>query len=73
MARFLKFSAKQQALLDKAMDTTNPVPMAKKLKDACHSRWIERIDSYIVFLELIPAVHKTLQAMTSRSDLGDLN
>jgi len=58
------------------MDTINPAPKAKKLKDVCHTRWIERIDSYIVFLELISAVHKTLQAMTSPvefSDLGDWN
>ena len=72
MARFFKFSAKRQALLDKAMDTTNPAPKAKKLKDACRTRWIERIDLYIVFLELIPAVHKTLQAMTSPVDFSDL-
>ena len=76
MARFFKFSAKRQALLDKAMDTAIPAPKAKKLKDACRTRWIQRIDSYIVFLELIPAVHKTLQAMTSPTnftDLGDWN
>lgn len=54
----------------------NPVPKAKKLKDACHTHWIERVDSYVVFLELIPAVHMTLQAMTSPdqfSNLGDWN
>ena len=43
----------------------NPVPKAKKLKDASRTRWIERIDSYVVFLELIPAVHLTLQALIS--------
>jgi len=56
------------------MDTANPAPKAKKLKDTCHIRWIEWIDSYIVFLELISAMHKTLQAMISPeafSDLGD--
>ena len=54
----------------------NPIPKAKKLKDACHTSWIEHIDSYVVFLELIPAVHMTLQAMTSLdqfSNLGDWN
>jgi len=61
------------------MDTTIPAPKAKKLKDACCTCWIQRIDSYIVFLELIPAVHKTMQAMTSPTnftvftDLDDWN
>ena len=54
------------------MDTTNPAPKAKKLKDACRTWWIERIDSYIIFLELIPAEHKALQAMTSPVDFSDL-
>ena len=35
----------------------------KKLKDACRTCWIQCIDSYTVFLELVPALHTTLQAM----------
>lgn len=64
MARFFGYSAKRQRLLDKAMDSLASPPNAKKLKDACRTRWIQRIDSYTVFLELLPAVHMTLQAMT---------
>ena len=45
IARFFKFSVKRQALLDKVMDTTNPAPKAKKLKDACRTRWMKQIDS----------------------------
>ena len=60
MARFLKFSAKQQALLDKVMDTVNPAPRPKSYAQN------------IVFLELIPAMHKMLQAMISPEDLSDL-
>ena len=41
----------------KVMDTLSSPPNAKKLKDACRTRWIQRIDSYTVFLELLPAVH----------------
>jgi len=41
MARFFKFPAKWQALLDKAMDATISAPKAKKLKDACHAPWIQ--------------------------------
>ena len=40
-----------------------PPSKAKKLKDACRTCWIQRIDSYAVFLELLPALHTTFQAM----------
>ena len=76
IARFFKFSAKRQCLLDKAVDIVNLATNAKKLKDACRTRWIQRIDSYTVFLELLPAVHMTLQAMICPSqfeNLGDWN
>ena len=49
-------------------------PKAQMLKDACRTRWIERIDSYTVFLELLPALHTSLQAMVvprQYEDLGD--
>ena len=64
IARFFKFSAKRQRLLDKAMFHVNTESTAKKLKDVCRTRWIQRVDSYVVFLELLPAIHLTLQAMT---------
>ena len=65
IARFFRFSAKRQNLLDKAIDEEGLTP--KKLKDACRTRWVQRIDSYVVFLELLPALHKALQAMISPS------
>ena len=64
MARFFSYSAKRQQLLDKVMDSLSSPPNAKKLKDACQTRWIQHIVSYTVFFELLPAVHMTLQAMT---------
>ena len=72
IARFFKFSPKWQQLLDKVMESINPSPKAKKLKDACTTRWVERIDSYIVFLELLPSVHMTLQAISSLGQFEDL-
>ena len=42
----------------------NTESTAKKLKDVCRTHWIQRVDSYVVFLELLPAIHLTLQAMT---------
>ena len=70
IARFFSFSAKRQRLLDVAIDST---PKAKKLKDACRTRWVQRIDSYAVFLELLPALHTCLEAMVhpiSHAELG---
>ena len=37
---------------------------SQKLKDACKTCWVEGIHSY-VFLDLLPAVHLCLQAMTN--------
>ena len=44
-----------------------------KLKDVCRTRWVERIDAYATFLELLPPLHASLQAMvhpTLHCDLG---
>ena len=40
---------------------------AKKLKDACRTRWVERIDSYATFLELLPAVVLAFEAISHPS------
>ena len=63
IARFFAFSPKRQRLFDRIMDMIHPPRKAKKLKDAYRTRWIQRIDSYAVFLELLPALHTTFQAM----------
>ena len=63
IARFFKYSAKRQQLLDRCIEACDSTPNAKKLKDACRTRWIERIDSYAVFLDLLPALHICLEAM----------
>ena len=44
----------------------------KKLKDACRTRWIEQIDSYVVFLELLPAVVTALWAIVSRNQFENI-
>ena len=63
IARFFAFSSKRQRLFDRVMDMIRPPSKAKKLKDACRTCWIQRIDSYAVFLELLPTLHTTFQAM----------
>lgn len=63
IARFFHYSAKRQRLLDKSICQATPEAKAKKLKDVCRTRWVQRTDSYVVFLELLPAVHMTMQAI----------
>ena len=63
IARFFNYSAKRQRLLDTSIEVCDSTPNDKKLKDACRTRRVERIDSYAVFLELVPALHLCLEAM----------
>ena len=68
---FFKFSAKRQQLLDKTIDLVCPLEKKRKLKDACRTRWIQHIDSYAVFMELLPAVNRTLQEMVSPGQVDE--
>ena len=43
------------------MDMVHPTTKAQKHNDACQMHWIKCIDLYILFLELLPALHNTLQ------------
>ena len=63
IARFFNYSAKRQRALDRAIEVCATGAKAKKLKDACRIRWVYRVDSYVVFLELLPAVHAVLDAI----------
>ena len=44
----------------------------RKVKGSCRTRWVERFDSYAVFLELLPALHTCLQAMVDLNAHPDL-
>ena len=72
ISRFFKYSAKQQHLLEKCIDCLGTTPKVQKLKDSCRTRWAERIDSYTIFLELLPAVQKAMQAISSSNQFSDL-
>ena len=63
IARFISYSAKRQRLLDASIEACDSTPKVKNLKDACLTCWVERIDSYAVFLELLLALHVRLEAM----------
>ena len=64
-------SKQRQRILDRAIDVAC-TSASKKLNDACRTQWIEHIDSYIVFLELVPAVCMTIQAMVYHSGFQNL-
>ena len=53
--------------MDKAIEVCTSGAKAKKLKDACRTRWVYQIDSYVAFLELLPAVHIVLDAIVHPS------
>ncbi len=53
----MKYPGFSATLLDSSIEACDSTPKAKKLKD---SRWI---NSYTVFLELLPALHLCLEAM----------
>ena len=65
IARYFNYSEKRQWALDKAIEVCTTGEKARKLKGACRTRWVYRIDSYVpvVFLELLPAVHTVLDAI----------
>ncbi len=67
ISRFFSFSAKRQRLFDRAIEASSHELHAHKLKDSCRTRWVERIDSYAVLLQLLPSLHKCLEAIVSRN------
>ena len=67
IARYFNYSAKRQRALDRAIELSTTQSKARKLKDACRTWWVYRIDSYVVFLELLLAVHAVLDAIVHPS------
>ena len=63
IARFFSYSPKRQRLLDSSIAACDETSHAKKLKDSCRTRWVQRIDSYVVFLELLPSLQVCLEAI----------
>ena len=50
-------------MLDQCIELLCPTEKLKKLKDVCRTRWIQRIDSYAVFLDLLSVLVTALKAM----------
>ena len=72
IAKFFNFSPKRQFFFEHVIDTISPNEKKKKLKDLCKTRWVQRIDSYLVFYDLYPAIIKTLESIsTCSAEYGD--
>ena len=64
LSKFFAHSPKRQRLFDRVIDASNnTAQQAKKLKDACRTRWVERIEAYEVFFSLFPDILMTLNAI----------
>ncbi len=61
IAKFFNFSPKRQHFLEHVIASISPAEKKHKLKDLCRTRWVQRIDSYIVFYDLYPAIVKTME------------
>ena len=58
---FFNYSPKRQEALLSMIQETMPEEKRSKLTDVCRTRWIERIEGLDDFLELYPAVVRTLE------------
>ena len=49
------------------------IPTMKNLKKLCETRWVNRHDSVANFIQLLPALQKSLEAIRDSSDERDVN
>lgn len=72
IAKFFNYSPKRQRFFEHVIDTVLPQEKRVKLKDLCRTRWVQRIDSYLIFYDLYLAVIKTMESISScSSEYGD--
>lgn len=55
---------KRQLVLQKCIEELCPESRKEKLKKMCPTRWVQRHDSVIVFLELFNSIYKALNTVT---------
>ena len=72
IAKFFNYSPKRQRFFEHVIESVAPDEKKKKMKDLCRTRWIQRIDTYVVFYDLYPAIVKTMESIsTCSSEHGD--
>ena len=67
IAKFFNYSPKRQRFFEHIIDSVLPNEKRVKLKDLCRTRWVQRIDSYLVFYDLYPAIIKAMESINSSS------
>ena len=68
ISRYFEFSPKRQGLLGEQIERVCPKSKHKKLKDVCKTRWVQRLDSLEVFIELLLALTETLDEIRTNTD-----
>ena len=70
IARFFNYSPKQQLCLDKWITDTLPTEeKRRKLKEVCKTRWVERYDSYEVFIDVFVPMVCCLEEIANSSNV----
>ena len=68
VSTFLTASAKRVQLLQVTIESSGSKMPKKKLKAYCQTRWTERCDSIVVFLELYEFILQTLETIEESDD-----
>lgn len=69
IARFFNYSPKRQVCLDRWITDTLPTEeKGRKLKELCKTRWVERYDSYEVFIDLFVPIACCLEDIANSSN-----
>ena len=63
ISEFFRFSEQRQVAFEKNVEKFCPGSARNKIKDPCRTRWIERIITVGVIVELYPALWETLDEM----------
>ena len=65
VSRFFDNSPKRQLALDKSIEEEMPTEKRKKTKEMCKTRWVERHESFEVFIDLYKPTFRCLEVIAS--------
>lgn len=72
IAKFFNYSPKRQRFFEHVIEAVLPLEKRVKLKDLCRTRWVQRIDSYLIFYDLYLAVIKAMESISMcNSEYGE--
>ena len=67
IAKYFNYSPKRQHFFEHVIDSVTPAEKRVKLKDLCQTRWVERIDSYLIFYDLYLPLIKVMESISTCS------